>query len=139
MFKLVKQVWQQTRADIIESDIEKTMKMLISGGEDVMKIYAEHLIKYHSAVSEKKPNMTKEGQVKMGKELQKKARLVIDVEMAQASAMWMVGAWLETAHLPSEKAEEAHNYICEMIREIKKKLDSGEDIIHKNYRLPYEY
>lgn len=62
--------------------------------------------------------MTREGQIKLGKRMQDKARYLIDFEAGKSYAIWFVGAWLESSHLPGEGAKRVYLFLEDFLTDM---------------------
>lgn len=75
------------------------------------KVLALTLINYVDKVSKLKThseNWTREGCIKMARALQKEARKCLDFNLAEAYALWMAGAWMESKWRTSPEADFVH-------------------------------
>jgi len=57
------------------------------------------------------PNWAREGQIELGRTMQRQARDAFDTDMAGGYAKWLAGAWLESKERNSLKAQQAHGLL----------------------------
>ena len=69
-------------------------------------------------------NWSREGRIKVGRTMQRQARVAIDTDMAGGYAKWLAGAWLESNERNSLKAQQAHALLGDLANEIRKKLSN---------------
>ena len=58
-------------------------------------------------------NMTRDGQIELGKTLQSKARQTLDMNVAEGYALWLTGAWLESMNRPGIEAARTFKFLDE--------------------------
>ena len=56
-------------------------------------------------------NMTSDGRIAMGKQLQSKARETLDLNVSEGYALWLTGAWLESMDRPGLEAARTHEVL----------------------------
>lgn len=118
MFENIKKAWKEARGTRLEQELSDTFTRLQGAGP---KLYAEihkHLQPLYSKVKPKLFNMTPEGQIKAGKAFQDEARRKLDFDVGQGYALWIIGAWLESGHLPGAAAEKVHSFLDNFLSEM---------------------
>lgn len=56
-------------------------------------------------------NMTRDGQIELGKTLQKTARETFNLNISEGYALWLTGAWLESMNRPGLEAAQTFEFL----------------------------
>lgn len=118
MFGTMKRVWRETRGNILADQLTDTLARLKSADPRTMDEFYRTLLPLYVNLKSKLHNMTNEGHEKLAKQLQNEARDKLDFEVGKSYAIWVIGAWLETAHLPGDRAGEMHQFLDNFLREM---------------------
>ena len=118
MFEKILNLIEERRGHSINGQLLKVLSRLDSMGDATLSEFREALFTSHSKFYVEKHRMTTEGQVKMGRELQHNALLRIETDVGRASAHWMLGAWMESAHLPGKSARDVHEFLESFLNDL---------------------
>lgn len=118
MFGRIKEIWKETRGNVLEQQFTDALQKLQSADPRVQEEFRIAAKALHGKVSERLYNMSPEGQVKLGKALQSQARENFDFEAGKAHAEWMVGTWLECGQLPGDSAYSVYTFLTRFLTEM---------------------
>lgn len=99
---------EAARGAALLREYESTMQGIRGLSEKVLALALANYVDKVSKLKNQSENWTREGCIKMARTLQKEARKRIDFNMAEAYALWMAGAWLETKWRTTPQADFVH-------------------------------
>lgn len=74
-------------------------------------------VKKREALISQLDNMTQDGRIKLGKDLQSEARRTLDMNVSEGYALWLTGAWLESMNRPGIEAAKTVQFLEEVAQQ----------------------
>ncbi len=115
MFEKMRGIWQETRGNILKDQLTDTLKKLEVSDPRLQLEFQITASSLYDQLNQRLFNMSPEGQVKLGKAYQSRARAHFDLQAGTAYAEWVIGAWLESSHLPGSSATEVSEFLSSFL------------------------
>lgn len=117
MFSDFKQSLSESSGRILWSQLADTQQKMARLPEHIRTAALMGFLTKRDKLIDALDNMTGDGRIALGKELQSKARSTFDMNLAEGYALWLTGAWLESMDRPGLEAARTHEFLDQVARE----------------------
>jgi hypothetical protein len=117
MFDDFKRSLSESAGRILWSQLADTQQKMARLSEPVRTAALLGFLHKRDKLVDMLDNMTSDGRIEVGKNLQSKARATLDLNVAEGYALWLTGAWLESMDRPGLDAAKTHEFLDRVARE----------------------
>lgn len=111
MFGDFKKSMSESAGRILWSQLADTQQKMARLSEQVRTTALLGFAQRRDRLIDQLDNMTSDGRITMGKQLQAKARETLDLNVSEGYALWLTGAWLESMDRPGIDAARTHEFL----------------------------
>jgi hypothetical protein len=118
LFGDFKQSLSESAGRILWDQLQDTQRKLANLPDQVRADALMKFVSGRAALLPQLDNMSTDGKIKIGIELQKRARATFDLNMAAGYGYWLTGAWIESMVRPGLQAAQTFDYLDGLAEEL---------------------
>lgn len=99
-FDDLKQSLSESPGRILWAQLADTQQKMARLAPSICNAALLGYVKKREALIGQIDNMTQDGRIKLGRQLQTEAKRVLDMNVSEGYALWLTGAWLESMNRP---------------------------------------
>lgn len=122
LFSILKETMNHSRGEILLSHWQDTKQKLYAMDSTIRGRALMGFLDKRNRLHSQIPNMTIEGCISMAKFLQKEARKIGDLNVAEGYALWMAGAWIEGMASPSDGARRVYQELEDLANHLESEI-----------------